>query len=113
MQQNNLYNAQVILNNKKKPIQVKKANTLKVMAIVTTYTFIKFMSQVFVGKKHDFSLLKSVFPPEQNWFEKIDVRVDLGYLDMATQYKCKNVLIPNKKSKNNPLTEQKKKRIDN
>lgn len=53
---------------------------------------------------HDFKILKEEFPPEQNWFEKFKVKVDLGYLGITKEYVCKVLSIPHKKPKKQELT---------
>ncbi len=78
------------------------------MLISTKKKVIKYLSPCYPGKKHDFSLLKTEFPPEQPWFKNFTIRVDLGYLGIADQYQCKNIYIPYKKSKKNPLTDEQK-----
>jgi hypothetical protein len=42
------------MKNKKDIIQVKKAHTLKAMAIVTPSKLIKYLSPIYIGKSHDF-----------------------------------------------------------
>jgi hypothetical protein len=64
---------------------------------------ILYLSQCWVGKTHDFKLLKIEFPPEQNWFANFKIRVDLGYLGMAKEYVCKALSIPHKKPKKQEL----------
>ena len=64
---------------------------------------ILYLSKCWVGKTHDFKLLKLEFPPEQNWFENFKVRVDLGYLGIAKEYVCKALSIPHKKPKKQEL----------
>lgn len=78
------------------------------MLISTKDKVIKYLSHCCFGKKHDFSLLKKEFPPELPWFENFSIKVDLGYLGIVKEYRCKNISIPYKKSKNNPLTEEQK-----
>lgn len=78
------------------------------MLISTKQKVIKYLSHCCYGKQHDFSLLKNEFPPELPWFEKFNIKVDLGYLGIVKEYKCKNISIPYKKSKNNPLTDEQK-----
>lgn len=65
---------------------------------------ILYLSKCWVGKTHDFRLLKLEFPPEQNWFAKFRVRVDLGYLGMGKEYECKSLSIPHKKPKKQELS---------
>ena len=64
---------------------------------------ILYLSQCWIGKIHDFKILKEEFPPEQNWFENFKVRVDLGYLGIAKEYVCKALSIPHKKPKKQEL----------
>ena len=64
---------------------------------------ILYLSKCWVGKTHDFKLLKIEFPPEQEWFKSFKVRVDLGYLGMAKEYECKSLSIPHKKPKKQEL----------
>ena len=69
---------------------------------------ILFVSHTYVGRGHDFSILKAEFPPEKNWFEGKEVYIDLGYVGFEKEYKCSNVHIPHKKKKNQELTEDQK-----
>jgi hypothetical protein len=78
------------------------------MMISTPTKIIKYISACYQGKCHDYQLLKTEFPPEQNWFEKCQVRIDLGYLGFKKDYVCQQVFIPYKKTKLNPLTESQK-----
>ena len=63
---------------------------------------------VYVGKIHDYSILKVEFPPESDWFEDLEVRLDLGYQGFDKEYKCKKLFIPHKKSKKSELTDNQK-----
>jgi len=78
------------------------------MAIATKDKAIKYLSPVYVGTSHDFSILKTEFPPHLEWFKKFDIKVDLGYLGIAKEYACKTLSIPHKKTKNKALTEGQK-----
>lgn len=64
-----------------------------------------YLSKSFVGKTHDYSMLKDEFPDNKNWFEDFIVRVDLGFLGIEKDYKCKEVIIPRKRIKNKELSE--------
>lgn len=86
----------------------KKAHTLKAMVISTKSKVIKYLSRSYQGKQHDFSLLKIEFPPELPWFEKFNIKVDLGYLGIVKEYLCKTISIPYKKPKKQSLTEEQK-----
>jgi hypothetical protein len=78
------------------------------MIIALKSKAVKYISHIYVGKTHDFTLLKEELPPEFNWFETFHAKVDLGYQGIANQYIFKKLSIPHKKSKNNPLTEAQK-----
>jgi hypothetical protein len=69
---------------------------------------IRYLSAVYVGQAHDYSILKAVFPPEQEWFTELEVRLDLGYLGFEKDYKCQKLYIPHKKPKKSELTEEQK-----
>lgn len=60
---------------------------------------ILYVSDCWVGKTHDYGMFKKEFPPEQDWFKDFTVRVDLGFLGIDKDYKCKNILLPYKKKK--------------
>jgi len=69
--------------------------------------FIIFLGQTFSGRNHDYSMLKEEFPPELDWFDVIQVLVDLGYQGIVTDYVGDDIQIPHKKprkSKKNPDT---------
>jgi DDE superfamily endonuclease len=56
----------------------------------------------------DYGLFKKLFSPTQPWLAEKIIRVDLGFLGIATDYACLKVHIPHKKSKLHPLTEEQK-----
>jgi hypothetical protein len=62
------------------------------MIIATKGKYIHYLSHCYVGKTHDYSLLKTEFPPQNDWFSDHKVRVDLGYQGFEKDYKCKNVI---------------------
>ena len=78
------------------------------MIISTKDKKIRFLSEVYVGKAHDYAILKTEFPPDKAWFESLVVRLDLGYQGFEKEYKCKKVFIPHKKPKNAELTDEQK-----
>ncbi len=78
------------------------------MLISTKSKVIKYLSYCCYGKKHDFSLLKKEFPPNQPWFKNCNVKVDLGYLGIVKEYECQSISIPYKKSKHKLLTDDQK-----
>ena len=67
-----------------------------------------YLSKSWVGKIHDFKLLKAEFPPKKNWFKKFKVRVDLGYLGIDKEYECKELMVPHKKPRKAELSEAQK-----
>lgn len=69
---------------------------------------ILYLSNCFIGKTHDYSMLKEEFPPDKNWFENFTIRVDLGYLGIEKDYVCKEVFIPKKNSKLHKLSDDDK-----
>ena len=63
------------------------------------------MGRTFTGHNHDYTLLKTEFPPDIDWFADIAVLVDLGYLGIQSDYQGEQIHIPDKKprtSKANP-----------
>jgi hypothetical protein len=59
--------------------------------------FIVFLGRTFSGHNHDYSMLKQEFPPDLDWFTDINVRVDLGYLGIQSDYHGDRIAIPTKK----------------
>ena len=59
--------------------------------------FIVFLGRTFSGHNHDYIMLKQEFPPDLDWFTEINVRVDLGYLGMQSDYHGDRIDIPTKK----------------
>ena len=80
----------------------------------TVEKVILFLGQTFTGRNHDYSMLKQEFPPEHDWFDDLNVLVDLAYLGMSKDYSGEGILLPHKKprkSKKNPapqLTDEQK-----
>ena len=75
------------------------------MILATTDRYIHFVSKCWVGRSHDYTQLKTEFPPEQCWFKDQVVGVDLGYQGIVKDYDCEQVNIPAKKPKGRELTE--------
>lgn len=68
---------------------------------------ILFLGSTFTGRNHDYNMLKQEFPPGHDWFDDLNVLVDLAYLGMSKDYCGENILLPHKKprkSKKNPVT---------
>jgi len=74
------------------------------MIISNSKKRVGYISKSHIGKKHDYTLLKEIFPSSKHWFRKFNVFVDLGYLGIKKDYSCKKIEIPHKKTKNKPLT---------
>lgn len=66
------------------------------------------MSDCWIGSIHDFSLLQMEFPPEKEWFRNFVVRLDLGFLGFEKVYACKEAILPQKKKKKQPLSDEEK-----
>lgn len=68
---------------------------------------ILFLGRTFTGHHHDYKMLKAELPPEFDWFTGLNVRVDLGYLGIQTDYGDAQIERPHKKprkSKQHPDT---------
>jgi hypothetical protein len=66
-----------------------------------------YLGKTFFGHTHDYTMLKEEFPPEEAWFEFLQVLVDLGYQGILTDYVGDDIQVPHKKprkSKKNPVT---------
>lgn len=83
---------------------VKKCHTIKSTVISTLNKEVKYISRSYIGKSHDFSMIKNEFSPERKWFKKFKLGLDLGYIVFENLYKAKDLIIPIKKSKNKELT---------
>ncbi len=46
---------------------------------------------------HDYTMLKEKFPPEEAWFEFLQVLVDSGYQGILTDYVGDEIQVPHKK----------------
>lgn len=53
-------------------------------------------------------MFKEEFPPGQNWFTNLNVRVDLGFVGFDKDYECKKLYLPHKKPKKQELTAEQK-----
>jgi len=84
----------------------KKSNTVKSMIISTLDRYVHYVSDCYIGKTHDFSLLKTEFCPDLNWFKGYQIRVDLGYQGFKNDYPNATLSIPNKKPRGGQLSEE-------
>src|SRR5882762_10248353 len=83
----------------------KKQHALKNTVMSLPNKFMVFLGRTFSGHTHDYSMLKQEFPPDLDWFVDMNVRVDLGYLGMKSDYCGDQIDIPTKKprkSQKNP-----------
>src|SRR4029453_4529026 len=87
---------QMMPNNVRIPVE-KKQHTLKNTVMSLPNKFIVFLGRTFSGHNHDYIMLKQEFPPEVDWFTDINVRVDLVYLAIKSDYRGEQIYIPTKK----------------
>ena len=66
---------------------------------------IAYLGHLFCGKVHDYTMLKSEFSPDLNWFSDHRIRLDLGYLGFDKTYSYGDISLPIKSSKTKPLGE--------
>ena len=78
------------------------------MVVATKDTYMHYLSRHYIGKTHDYALMKSEFQPGKKWFEDFTVLIDLGYIGFEKDYKATKTVIPHKKTKNGILTETQK-----
>lgn len=87
----------------------KKRHTVKSLVISDHQRRLLFVSPLFGGSIHDYSIMTSLFDPALPWFEGLTVRLDLGFLGAKKDYgDSLNILLPHKKlrkSKKNPSPE--------
>jgi hypothetical protein len=82
--------------------------------MLTVGKWVAFVSDTFSGHEHDYTMLKTEFPPEHPWFENLHALLDLAYQGMRDDYAGQYIEIPHKKprkSQKNPqpkLTDEQK-----
>jgi DDE superfamily endonuclease len=74
---------------------------------------ILYLSGVHPGSIHDYTILQQCFTPQQHWFKKLKVRLDLGFQGFAALYRYEELFIPFKKNRvakghDNELNEEQK-----
>lgn len=80
------------------------------MVLTTPSKQIKYLSKVYRGTSHDYSVFKEDFPVSKaKWLEGYQLHVDLGYQGIEKDYPNLNVLIPDKKPRKRELTKEQKK----
>lgn len=84
----------------------KKHHSVKSLVIADTDKRILFISPPVPGAIHDYRLMTTLFPPEQDWFHALPLWLDLGFLGAAKEYGPNTLIhLPHKrprKSKKNP-----------
>src|SRR5262245_32880725 len=75
----------------------KKQQTLKNTVMALPDKLIIFLGRTFSGHNHDYLMLQQELPPELDWFTDINVRVDLGYLGIQSDYRGEQIDIPTRK----------------
>ena len=81
---------------------------MKALALTNPQRVILYLSACWVGKTHDYRMLREEFPPNERWFAEFQVRVDLGFFGMEKDFACKELCIPHKKPKKKELTLEQK-----
>ena len=74
----------------------KKRHTLKNTLLSSASKVIHFIGQTFPGKTHDYTMLKTEFPPDEAWFAATAVLLDLGYQGVQTDYQGDHISIAHK-----------------
>lgn len=74
---------------------------------------IHYMSKLYRGKEHDYSILKQEFPSNRAWFSDKKVLLDLGFQGFDDLYETLEVWLPHKRKRvkkglDNSLSEQQK-----
>lgn len=77
----------------------KKLHTDKTLVITNRRKWIYYISYIYCGKEHDFSILKTEFPQTSNWFSKFMVLLDLGFQGFEKVYACMKLFIPYKRKR--------------
>jgi hypothetical protein len=91
----------------------KKKHTVKNLLFSLPNKLILFLGRTSFGKQHDYNLLQKEFPPEINWFEKLKVKLDLGFQGFEKLYQTIKTYIPFKRKRtvkggNSELTPEQK-----
>jgi len=72
----------------------KKRHMIKGLVFSNCLKRIIFLSSIFLGSKHDYSILKEVCDPKYAWFQYCTVRLDLGFKGFKTEYMYDKVSMP-------------------
>ena len=82
----------------------KKGHTVKSLIMSTSDRYVHYISYCWVGRSHDFTVLKEEFPAADGWFDPYVVRLDLGYHGFANEYPNVKTFIPDKKPRGGELS---------
>lgn len=84
----------------------KKRHMVKNLVGIESGGGILYVGPTAPGRTHDYTLFKRGFDKNIDWFQNVEIKVDLGFQGIKTDYKSpENISIPFKKprkSKNNP-----------
>lgn len=69
------------------------------MILTTKKRKIYYISNIHIGKAHDYGILKTEFPSKNNWFKDKIVRLDLGFQGFEDLYETKKTYLPFKKKR--------------
>lgn len=82
---------------------------MKALVITQTDRFILYLSHLFGGHTHDYTMMKTEFDIQQPWFNKVTVLADLAFLGVNRDYdEHAKIILPHKKprkSKRTPFPE--------
>lgn len=91
----------------------KKKHTRKALILTTKDRKVRYMSNLYRGKVHDYAILKEEFPNKTKWFVDKKVLLDLGFQGFQNLYTTLETLLPHKrkrvkKGEENALSESQK-----
>ena len=81
-------------------------HTVKWLIICDQYKRILFISAMYDGKTHDFTIFKAIFAGLD--LSALKVHVDLGFIGIKKKVTFRDISIPHKASKHHPLTQEQK-----
>jgi hypothetical protein len=77
----------------------KKRHTVKSLIVCDLNKKILIISFIVAGSMHDYALMKGLFDPKKEWFNKLIVWLDLGFFGANKDYNCSGIHLPHKKPK--------------
>lgn len=60
---------------------------------------ILYISKLYHGSVHDYTILKTEFPPKKKYFKNLELDLDLGFQGIISDYEAKKINIPYKKKR--------------